>query len=253
MATMTIPQQASELHGAGDENGELRLRTSVLDLFDEQARRSPHSLAAEFQGQTVTYGELYKTSMRIATELHKQGFRPCDRVPLVTTMGLEMVASVLGILRLGAAYCPIDFNAWSSARVLATLEAVGSRLVFSTVETTLPGYELVRVPDMLGRECLERHDIADHERKALEGIRRGMRHSDLIYVIFTSGTTGKPKGVMVSHGSAVHLVQQTFPGAMRGRPGEKVLLFFSVAFDGEFQSCCFDSHKSPLSIRVGLS
>lgn len=59
-----------------------------------------------------------------------------------------------------------------------------------------------------------------------------MRMEDLIYIIFTSGTTGNPKGVMVSHGSAAHLVCQDFPGAIRVRPSERVLLFFSVAFDG---------------------
>lgn len=59
-----------------------------------------------------------------------------------------------------------------------------------------------------------------------------MRMEDLIYIIFTSGTTGNPKDVMVSHGSAAHLICQDFPGAMRVRPSERVLLFLSVAFDG---------------------
>lgn len=217
-----------DLRRTDNENGEPVLKASVLDFFDQQVKRSPTSIAAEFQGQTITYDQLYNASIRIALGLRKRGFRPRDRIPLVTSMSLEMVASVLGILRLGASYCPIDFNAWSSERVVATLDAVGSRLVLSTVETTIVGYELVRVPELL-RQI---DPVADDETGELKLIRRNMRQSDLIYIIFTSGTTGKPKGVMILHSSAAHLVQQSFPGAMRGSPGEKVLLFFSVAFDG---------------------
>ncbi len=217
-----------DLRGTDNENRDPLLKTSVLDLFDQHANRSPASIAAEFQGQTVTYDQLYNASIRVALELRKRGFRPRDRIPLITKMSLEMVASVLGILRLGASYCPIDFNAWSSERVVATLEAVGSPLILSTVETTISSYELVRMPE------LSRYidSVTDEEVEELRVTRRDMRQSDLIYIIFTSGTTGKPKGVMVPHSSAVHLVQQSFPGAMRGSPGEKVLLFFSVAFDG---------------------
>ncbi|KAK2748586.1 nonribosomal peptide synthase [Colletotrichum kahawae] len=219
---------ATDLCRTDNNNNEPLLKTSVLDLFDQHARRSPNSTAAEFQGQTITYDGLYNASIRVALELRKRGFRPRDRVPLITSMGLEMVASVLGILRLGASYCPIDFQAWSLERVVATLEAVGSRLVFSTVDTTITGYELVRVPEMLRKN----NPVTDEATQQLELIRQDMRKSDLIYIIFTSGTTRKPKGVMVPHSSAAHLVQQSFPGAMRGNPGEKVLLFFSVAFDG---------------------
>lgn len=217
-----------DLRRTDNENGEPMLKASVLDFFDQQVKRSPTSIAAEFQGQAITYDQLYNASIRIALGLRKRGFRPRDRIPLVTSMSLEMVASVLGILRLGASYCPIDFKAWSSERVVATLDAVGSRLVLSTVETTIVGYELVFVPELL-RQI---DPVADDETGELKLIRRNMRQSDLIYIIFTSGTTGKPKGVMILHSSAAHLVQQSFPGAMRGSSGEKVLLFFSVAFDG---------------------
>ncbi|KAK2053646.1 nonribosomal peptide synthetase 11 [Colletotrichum caudatum] len=224
---MAVPD-ATDIRQTNNEKSEPGLNTSVLDLFDQHAKRSPNSIAAEFQGQPITYGQLHNASVRVAMELLRRGFRPRDRVPLVTSMGLEMLASVLGILRLGASYCPIDFKAWSLERVEATLEAVGSRLVLATVETTISNYELVRVPGML-----ETNDpVADETAEKLKRIRSDMKHSDLIYIIFTSGTTGKPKGVMVSHSSAAHLVQQSFPGAMRGSPGERVLLFFSVAFDG---------------------
>ena len=203
---------------------------NVLDLIDAQAARNPEGIAAEFQHKSTTNRQLQQASMRVALELHARGCRPHDRIPLLTSMGWDMVIAVLGILRLGACYCPMDFAAWSESHVRATLEAVQSRLVLSTVKSEVPGYEVVEIDDLLREK--EIADISPKELQLLESIRHEMNISDLIYVIFTSGTTGKPKGVMVSHGSAVHLVVQDFPGSMMVYPGSRVLLFFSVAFDG---------------------
>nr|POE75179.1 nonribosomal peptide synthetase sirp [Quercus suber]POE94740.1 nonribosomal peptide synthetase sirp [Quercus suber] len=221
--------QESNLNKAGNQKIQRVGEINVLDLFDQQVKRYPNNIAANFQSQCLTYRQLYDASIRVAAHLKQNGFKTGDRVPLLTSMGLEMVAAVLGILRLGAAYCPMDSNAWSSARILAALESVGSRLVFGTVEMSLLGYEMVRITDILGQKS---HHISQQEINDFRAIRQRLRLSDLIYIIFTSGTTGKPKGVMVSHSSAVHLVQQTFPGALRVSSGERILLFFSVAFDG---------------------
>ncbi|KAE8342159.1 hypothetical protein BDV24DRAFT_162710 [Aspergillus arachidicola] len=205
------------------------LQKCVLDLIDQQADQDPDGIVADFQGNSLTYSQLRDASIRVALALKERGFKPRDHIPLLTSMGPEMLVAVLGILRLGACYCPMDFNAWNSSRVLATLEAVQSKMVFSTVDTTISGYDMVRMADLLRPDSLT---ATISEREVLAEIRKDMKVSDLIYIIFTSGTTGKPKGVMVSHGSAAHLVQQNFPGAMTVHPGTRVLLFFSVAFDG---------------------
>lgn len=207
---------------------------NVLDLIDAQAERNPDGIAAEFHHKSITNHQLRHASMRVAVELHAQGFKPRDRIPLLTSMGLEMVIAAIGILRLGACYCPMDFAAWSESRVRATLEAVESQLVFSTVETELPGYEIVRIGDLLGEN--ETAGISPEGLVLLQSIRRNISPNDLIYIIFTSGTTGKPKGVMIPHGSVAHLTVQDFPGSLTVYPGARVLLFFSVAFDGIFLS-----------------
>jgi non-ribosomal peptide synthetase component F len=206
--------------------------TTVLDLIDAQAVQNPDGIASEYQKKTITNRALREASMRVAIGLHERGFQPRDRIPLVTGMGLDMVVAVLGILRLGACYCPIDSAAWSSSRVFATLEAVQSTMVFSTVDMALPGYEVVRLQDVVGDGKLDR--VAPGNLQFLDTVRRNLTVSDLIYIIFTSGTTGKPKGVMIPHGSVAHLAQQDFKGSLTVYPGARVLLFFSVAFDGKY-------------------
>ena len=162
-----------------DEN--TLLETSVLDLFDEQAQRNPSDIAAAFQGMQVTYGELYNASILVAARLMKRGFKCGDRIPLVTNMGLEMVAAVLGVLRLGAAYCPLDANAWGLARIFSTLYAVGSRLVFSTVDIDLPGYEIVAAPKNIFNQSSP--SVPPKTINEFCAIRRSLKHSDLIYIV----------------------------------------------------------------------
>lgn len=216
------------------ESGGIFLKTSVLDLFDDQAHRNPDGFAAVFQGEHITYSQLRHASIQVAILLKSRGVKPRDHVPVLTNMGLDMLVAIMGVLRLGACYCPLDFNAWGDSRILATLQAIGSRLVLSTMDTTLPGYEILQVPPFRnpgpGHLAITPAIIED-----LNVIRSDLKASDLIYIIFTSGTTGRPKGVMVGHGSTAHLIQQDYPGAMRVQPGEKALLFFSVAFDGELR------------------
>lgn len=162
---------------------DIPLETSVLDLFDEQAQRHPSSIAAAFQGKQVTYGELYNASILVAARLMERGFKYGDRIPLVTNMGLEMVAAVLGVLRLGAAYCPLDANAWSMTRIFATLNAVGSKLVFSTMDIDLPGYEIVGAPKDIFNQSSP--SVPPKMINEFRAIRRGLKHSDLIYIVRT--------------------------------------------------------------------
>lgn len=141
--------------------------------------------------------------------------------------------AVHGILRLGACYCPMDSDSWSQARIRATLDAVGSDMIVSTTKDDIPGYQVTYVGDILQTTSDSMASGKIQETlEYLQQVRRQLRNCDLVYIIFTSGTTGTPKGVMVPHSSLAHLVQQDYPGSLTVYPGVKILLLFSVAFDG---------------------
>lgn len=189
------------------ESSDTMLKTSVLDLFDHHAHRNPDGYAAVFKGEIITYSQLRYASIQVAISLKSRGVKPRDHVPVLTSMGLDMLVAILGVRRLGAAYCPLDFNAWGDSRILATLDAIGSRLVLSTEDTTIPGYGILQVPPFRspgpGDLAITPAVIED-----LKVIRSELKASNLIYIIFTSGTTGRPRGVMVGHSSTAHLIQQ---------------------------------------------
>lgn len=96
---------------------------TVVDLFDQAALRDPSGIAATFDGKSVLYGQLRNVSIRRAVRLRAHGVQPRDKVPLLTTIGLDMLVGVLGVLRTGACYCPIDVIAWNPARILTALRA----------------------------------------------------------------------------------------------------------------------------------
>lgn len=207
--------------------------TTIVDLFDAWASNAPTRLAAESQGETLTYGELRTASLHVSEALLVAGVKPREKVPLLTQMSLEMLPAVIGILRVGACYAPMDVALWSSSRVEAVLAELASPVALVTTECR--GLKLPVLTVNFQKEWLRvpLEDACDtHDR--LGEIRRDLRGDDLAWVIFTSGTTGKPKGVMIYH-KAIHAVTGLDPGAdieVAAQRGIRCLLAFSIAFDG---------------------
>ena len=95
---------------------------TVVDLFDAWAAREPDRHAAELQGETLTYGELRNASLHVSRALMDAGVFPGAKIPLLTQMSLEMLPAVIGILRVGACYAPMDVAMWSGERVQSALD-----------------------------------------------------------------------------------------------------------------------------------
>jgi amino acid adenylation domain-containing protein len=193
------------------------------ELFEAQAERTPGSTALIFGGRRITYGELNARANQTAHLLRSSGVGPEVVVGLYLERSPEMLTSILGVLKAGGAYLPID-RSYPQERIRGMLEdaRIGVLLTQSSLRDGLPacGVEVVSVD-------------AEPEGMAAAGVENPpalARPDNLAYVIYTSGSTGRPKGVAISHGSAVtmlHWARETFDaGQLRG-----VLASTSISFD----------------------
>ncbi len=168
------------------------------ELIAAQARRTPDLVAVAFERERLTYRELDRRADRLAQRLRILGVGPDTLVGLLVERSLEMVVGILGILKAGAAYVPID-AAYPAERI-AYLLADAKVTCLLTQERVLP-----RLPgDAPETVCLDTFDwtaAAGPERPDV-----GVRPDNLAYVIYTSGSTGRPKGVCIEHRNIVGYV-----------------------------------------------
>jgi amino acid adenylation domain-containing protein len=207
-------------NAASLEPGAGRGRRSLVALFEEQVDRRPDAPAVSLGAELLTYRELDERANRLARHLLANGVRPGDRVALGLERSLEMVVALLGVLKAGAAYVPLD-PAYPAERLAFALEDSGAALVVTAGDLAgqLPVRALLldREADAIARQSTARPGLAiDPEMPA--------------YVIYTSGSTGRPKGVVVPHGNVSRLFSAT-EGWFGFGPEDVWTLFHSYAFD----------------------
>ncbi|WP_426454578.1 amino acid adenylation domain-containing protein [Paenibacillus sp. S-38] len=193
---------------------------TVHEQFEEQAKRTPESLAVVCGGERLTYRELNARANRLAHLLRGRGVQPDQIVGLLMERSVNMPAAMLAVLKAGGAYCPID-PAFPEERIEAILEDSEVRLVVASapVRELVPGD--IEVCDMAGAG-LQQDDAGNPAQ---------INHSGhLAYVIYTSGSTGKPKGVMLEHRS-VHNLIQGMKRQIGFYEGQRVLAVTTYGFD----------------------
>ncbi|HEX8272281.1 MAG TPA: amino acid adenylation domain-containing protein [Longimicrobiaceae bacterium] len=201
-----LPVHAGTLHGP----------------FAAQAARTPDATALVWLGREVTYAQLDRRAEEIARTLRRRGVGPESRVGVCLERTPDMVAALLGVLRAGGTYVPLD-PAHPRQRLAGTLADSGAALVLASGATE------GALADFAGERLLLERDvegIAPDDRERTDG---GAAGENGAYVIYTSGSTGRPKGVVVEHRNAA-----AFFAAMTERLGgepARWLGLSSITFD----------------------
>jgi amino acid adenylation domain-containing protein len=200
-----------------------RSDTTIHGLFEEQVALSPDAPAVIFDGVEVSYGGLNTHANQVAHYLRRRAVGVDTLVALYVERSVEMVAGLLGVLKAGAAYVPIDPD-YPQKRVGLILEDCGATVLLSQERLfdRLPALDAEVV-------CLDRAS-AEIRAEPSENPAASATALDLAYVIYTSGSTGRPKGVAIPHGGACNLAraqQELFAI----RPDDRVLQFAALGFD----------------------
>jgi amino acid adenylation domain-containing protein len=207
------------VHNAGSITGLLHC------FFEEQARRRPDHPAVECNGETLTYAQLNERADGIARHLRAEGVGSETLVALFISKSCELFAAMLGILKSGAGYVPIDPK-FPTGRIQAIVEDAGIKLIL-TDETLAPtAAELSTVKQIvLGVDWTE----SPPECGSVVSTPR-----DICYVIYTSGSMGRPKGVVVEHRQAANFVQ-SLRTVYKIDEDDRVYQGFSLAFDASIE------------------
>lgn len=199
------------------------LHEAILD----QMRRRPDQPAVISEERTLTYAQLAQESADVAHWLQRNGAAPDQLVAVVMGKGWENIVAILGILRSGAAYLPLD-PTLPRQRLDHLLKHGRVELILSQPcwDQTLKWPENTKCLTLGGQSC----GAADALESAGEGPFCSAQHDDLAYVIYTSGSTGLPKGVMISHRSAVNTLEDINERFGIG-PGDRVFAVSPLSFD----------------------
>jgi amino acid adenylation domain-containing protein len=178
-----------EIRGAVGRYGPGR---PIHHLFEEQAELKPEAVAVVVEEQQLSYGELNRRANRVAHYLQELGVGPEVLVGLCLERSVELLVGMMGILKAGGAYLPLD-PVLPVGRLGAIIAGAGPKVVLTqeALLERLPETEAVVV-------CLDR-DEEQINRGSAEDVVSEVRPENLVYVLFTSGSTGEPKGVGVEH------------------------------------------------------
>ncbi|MCF3129209.1 non-ribosomal peptide synthetase [Streptomyces olivochromogenes] len=248
---LSAAEQEKVLHTWNDTSRSVP-PTTLTALFQDQAARTPEATAVVFDGTTLTYGELNTRANRLAHHLIEHGVGPEDIVGMALPRSIDLVVAMLGVLKAGAAYLPIDTE-YPKERVRFMIEDAKPSYVVTLQATVawLPAdAPLLVLDDAATQEELTAHPAWSHDPTDIERTGR-LTPAHPAYVIYTSGSTGTPKGVAVPHHSITNFItvhrESVFACAADlsdSRP-LRVALTTSISFDAVWDqlSCLLEGHE----------
>ncbi len=172
------------------------LEGNIINLFEQQVKQNPDQKAVVFNNESLTYSQLDSKSNQIANLLKQKGVDRNDIVALLLDRSSSMIVAIIGVLKAGAAYLPIDVQN-PEDRIKFIIDDSKAKLIISQKDILDKFNPQIDAIDIYSGSIYETDD-----RKS-EAV---IMPEDLAYVIYTSGTSGEPKGSMIMHRNVVNLV-----------------------------------------------
>jgi amino acid adenylation domain-containing protein len=195
----------------------------VHQLFEAQVDRTPDAVAVVFGNESLTYRELDRRANQLAHHLQELGAKPDGLVGICLERGLDMVVGLLGILKAGSAYVPLD-PAYPADRIAFMLEDAEAPLLITQLQL------MESLPQGPFQPVLIDSQWPEIAKRSSDRPGQGFNPESRAYVIYTSGSTGKPKGVEIPHRAVVN-----FLTTMAERPGltpdDRLLAVTTLCFD----------------------
>lgn len=203
---------------------------TIVDLFEEQVQKTPDNIAVIFENQQLTYKELNEKANQLARVLVQNNVKIGDIVGIYLNKSLEVVVSMFAILKAGAAFLPLDLD-YPEDRLNYIISNSSPKVIFSSKNVECS----INAPTILV-------DLSEEFYKNQDSTNLGLTISpeDLMYVMYTSGSTGNPKGVMVKHKNIIRLA--AFPNFIEFSKNEVMVQTGTIVFD----ACIFEIFGSLL-------
>lgn len=194
---------------------------TIVDLFNAQVKKTPNKKAVSFNGQSLTYQELDNRSNQLSHYLKEKGVKQETLVGICVERSFEMIVGILGIIKAGGTYVPIDPD-YPEKRIKYILQDSDIDIVITTKKIA----KLFNTSQLV----LIDKDWSTISTKPSISINIQLHPNNLIYVIYTSGSTGNPKGVLIEHQNVVRLFKTDQP-LFSFNENDVWTLFHSFCFD----------------------
>jgi len=217
-------------------------------LFEEQVEKTPQNIALSIDGNTLMYSELNRKANQLAYELQKNGIRANSLVALVINRSIEMVISVMAVLKAGGAFVPME-TYLPEGRITKLLESLnitciitnplqlnkvmqisGKLIQLTTVfclSDNVSDHRMSMQSEFAGKKLIFNTDITSNPDANPAPLAQA---TDMAYVIFTSGSTGIPKGVIEQHRPVINIIEWV-NRMFNVSPHDKLLFIASIGFD----------------------
>ncbi|KIK85335.1 hypothetical protein PAXRUDRAFT_831969 [Paxillus rubicundulus Ve08.2h10] len=223
ICTLEESQRDQLLNGFANGPQALVREECLHHLFEEQVSRTPSLTAVEFEDESLTYTELNARSNALAQILIDEGVRHGDVITVCFNRGIHQILAIMSVLKSGASFVPLDPEE-PYMRKRTIVEDCNTRILLTTSDQFLQECGTVQVL------CVDTLDYGkSNDRAVTNTAMQAVNGTSVAYIMFTSGSTGQPKGVIVEHRSICNLIRNSEIYGFR--VGTRVLSSLSYTFD----------------------